>query len=147
MLPHDSSVPDTSVGGLPGPHDWTCGACDRRNGHWLRLCLACGTHRRHAAARLAPSLFGGPRRGFLGENPVRGVASPATEHACGRCGEEPVAGRCRCDRPRRGVPSTLAMDILELDWVAEGVSFDRALKEEQARRLAEWQRKTAKSPD
>lgn len=39
------------------------------------------------------------------------------------------------------------MDILELDWVAEGVSFDRALKEEQARRLAEWQRKTAKSPD
>ena len=53
-----------------------------------------------------------------------------------------MAGLCRCDRPRRTVPSTLAMDMLELDWVAEGVSFDRALKEEQARRLAAWQQKT-----
>jgi hypothetical protein len=39
------------------------------------------------------------------------------------------------------------MDVLELDWVAEGVSFDRALKEEQARRLAAWQQKTEKWPD
>ena len=147
MLPHESSVPDNSAAALPGPHDWTCCACDQRNGHWLRLCLACGTHRRHAAALLPPSVFPGARSGLVGEHPVGAGGSPPAVQACGNCGEEPVAGLCRCDRPRRTVPSTLAMDVLELDWVAEGVSFDRALKEEQARRLAAWQQKTEERPD
>lgn len=66
--------------------------------------------------------------------------------ACRHCGEEqthhirgqagPVPRACRCDRPRTGhlEPATLSMDMLEIEWAAEGITFAGELKSENERR-------------
>jgi hypothetical protein len=64
---------------------------------------------------------------------------------CGESREHFIAGSaglvpkaCHCDRSKTAhhVQATLAMDLLELDWAAEGFTFGGELKAENARRKA-----------
>ena len=86
------------------------------------------------------------------ERLIRGLLKPSAllsgPKSCRHCGEERahflsghaglVPRACHCDRPRTGHldRNTLAMDLLELDWQAEGLTFAGELKAENARRKA-----------
>ena len=86
------------------------------------------------------------------DNVLRRLLKPSVilggPKACKHCGEEQahyirgqaglVPKACHCDRSKTAhhVQATLAMDLLELDWAAEGFTFGGELKAENARRKA-----------
>ena len=55
---------------------------------------------------------------------------------CSACGEPTLGEKpCPCDTVRHGrTPGTFAMDMLEIDWAADGLTFAGALRDENARR-------------
>jgi hypothetical protein len=63
---------------------------------------------------------------------MRSILKPSA-FRCKLCGEPP---KCLCDRPRTAHldANTFAMDVVELDWQAEGLTFAGELKAENARR-------------
>ena len=93
------------------------------------------------------------------DNVLRRLLKPSVilggPKACKHCGEEQahyiqgqaglVPRACHCDRSKTAhhVQATLACDMLELDWQAEGFTFAGAIKEENARRLADWKEQHA----
>lgn len=55
---------------------------------------------------------------------------------CANCGDE-TGKPCRCDRPRyRATPAILAMDLVEIDWQAEGFNYVSELRAENKRRMS-----------